>query len=66
MKKLIKILGTAALVATTATTFDVPAERTHPPPLLWPHDLPRKYCRHSCGTTGLVAGGVAGAVVGSQ
>ena len=26
----------------------------------------RKYCRYSSGTTGLVAGGVGGAVVGSK
>lgn len=66
MRTISRIVAAAALAATTATTFAVPAEagvrhrhhyygRTH-----------YRHCRYSSGTTGLVAGGVGGAVVGSK
>ena len=65
MKSMTKLIGAAALAATTAGSFAaVPAEartrhhyygstRTH-----------YKYCRRSSATTGKVVGGVAGALVG--
>ena len=62
-----KGLTAVALAATAATSVTVPAEaatrrhhyysRTH---------YYHKVCRRSPGTTGLVAGGVGGAVVGSK
>lgn len=73
MKSIIKIMSAAALAATSGvpTILATPASahttyyyhthrykgRTH---------YARKYCRYSSGTTGLVAGGVGGAVVGSK
>ena len=66
MKKLIKIIGTAALVATTATTFEVPAEARTRHPYYGRTTYRHKVCRYSRGTTGLVAGGVGGAGGGSQ
>jgi len=65
MRTIARLIVGAALAATTATAFEVPADaRRH-------HYYGRTYyrnkvCRHSSGTTGLVAGGVGGAVVGSQ
>jgi hypothetical protein len=66
MKKLSKIMMATALVTTTATAFDVPAEartrhRYHSSTRYY-----YKYCRHSSAATGKVAGGVAGAVIGSK
>ena len=65
MRSLTKVMTAVALAATTATSFAVPADarvRHH-------HYYGRtyyrhRYCRYSSGTTGLVAGGVTGAVVG--
>ncbi|MGN6850711.1 MAG: glycine zipper 2TM domain-containing protein [Sphingomicrobium sp.] len=63
---LTKILGATVIAATTATSFNVPAEaRTHHRHHYYGRTYYRhKVCRRSSGTTGLVAGGVAGAVVG--
>ena len=56
-----------ALAAITATSSAVPAEaRTHHHHYYGRTAYAQKYCRHSSGTTGLVAGGVAGAVVGQS
>ena len=65
MRKLTKVMTAVALAATAATSIAVPADarvRRH-------HYYGRtyyghRYCRYSSGTTGLVAGGVTGAVVG--
>jgi outer membrane lipoprotein SlyB len=65
MRKLSKILTAAALAATTATSFAIPADARHHRHHYYGRTAYRhKYCRRSSGTTGLVAGGVAGAVVG--
>lgn len=66
MRKISRIIAGAALAATTATSFAVPADartrhRYHSSTRYY-----YKYCRHSSATAGKVAGGVAGAVVGSQ
>ena len=68
MRKVSKIIAAAALAATTATTFSVPAEaRTHHRHHYYGRTYyGHRYCRYSSGTTGLVAGGVGGAVVGSK
>ncbi len=65
MKYVGKLAMAVSLAATTATSFSVPADaatrrhhyysRTH---------YSYKVCRRSSGTTGLVAGGVGGALVG--
>lgn len=67
MRTLLKITSAAALAAVTATTA-VPAD-AHKSPYRHHHYHGKtvyayKSCRHSPGTTGLVAGGVAGAVAG--
>lgn len=67
MKILSKIIMATALVTTTATAFDVPADartRRH-------HYYGRTYyrykvCRRSPATTGTIVGGVGGAVVGHE
>ncbi len=65
MKTLSKLTMATALAAATATAFDVPAEATtrhhHYYGRTYYH---HKVCRYSSGTTGLVAGGVGGAVIG--
>lgn len=67
MRTISRLIAGAALAATTATAFEVPADARHRH-----HYYGRTYyyrhkvCRYSSGTTGLVAGGVGGAVVGSQ
>ncbi len=66
MKTLNKIMMATALVATTATAFDVPAEARTRHHYYGRTTYRHKVCRYSSGTTGLVAGGVGGAVVGSQ
>lgn len=67
MRKISRIIVATALAATTATAFDAPADARH----RRHHYYGRTYyghkvCRYSSGTTGLVAGGVGGAVVGSK
>lgn len=66
MQAIARIIAAATLAATTASTFAVPADarvrHRH-------HYYGRTYyrhCRYSSGTTGLVAGGVGGAVVGNK
>jgi hypothetical protein len=68
MKKFSKVFTALALTATSATSVAIsaPAEARHH---YRHHYYGRtyyhgRYCRYSSGTTGLVAGGVAGAVVG--
>lgn len=66
MNKFSKILTGVALAATTATTVTVPAE-AHKRARKHYHGqtyYAQKYCRHSSGSTGLIAGGAAGAVLG--
>ena len=55
-----------ALAATTATTFEVPADARHRHHYYGRTYYRHKVCRYSSGTTGLVAGGVGGAVLGSR
>ena len=66
MKKLNKIMLATALVATGATTFDVPAEARTRHRYHSNTRYAYKYCRHSSAATGKVVGGVTGAVVGSK
>lgn len=71
MKTAQKLAACAALVATGASAIATPAEaRTH----YRHHYYGRtyygrtpyyRYCRHSSGETGLIAGGVGGALVGN-
>ena len=68
MNKFSKILTGVALAATTATTVTVPAE-AHKRARKHYHGqtyYAQKYCRHSSGSTGLIAGGAAGAVLGHR
>src|SRR3954447_5514893 len=68
MRNLSRMIAAAALAATTATTFSVPADaRTHHRHHYYGRTYyGHRYCRYSSGTTGLGAGGVGGAVVGSK
>jgi len=66
MKKLNRIMMAVALAATTATTFEVPADARHRHHYYGRTYYRHKVCRYSSGTTGLVAGGVGGAVLGSR
>jgi hypothetical protein len=70
MNKLTKVISALALTATSATSVAIstPAQARHH---YRHHYYGRtyyhgRYCRYSRGTTGLVAGGVGGAVVGSK
>lgn len=71
MKNLLKMTIASALVATSGVPVMAPA---YGHSTTYPHHhtyrgrthYARKYCRYSSGTTGLVAGGVGGAVVGSK
>jgi hypothetical protein len=68
MRTLAKITAAAALATMTATSIAVPAE-AHQSPYRHHHYHGKTVysytsCRHSPGTTGLVVGGVAGAVAG--
>ena len=73
MKTIIKIMTAGALAATSGvpTMLATPAS-AHTTTYYHTHrykgrtHYARKYCRYSSGTTGLVAGGVGGAVVGSK
>ena len=65
MKKLTKIITGVALAATTATSVAVPADAAHRRHHYYGRTYyAQKYCRHSNGTTGLIAGGAVGAVAG--
>jgi hypothetical protein len=71
MKKILSVAAAAAMVATTGLPVMAPAQ-AHT--TTYPHHhryhgktyYARKHCRYSNGTTGLIAGGAAGAVVGSK
>ena len=69
MKKLAKITTAIALGASTVTSLAVstPADARHRRHHYYGRTYyGQRYCRYSSGTTGLVAGGVGGAVVGSK
>jgi hypothetical protein len=71
MRKILNITAAAALVATSGVPIMAPADahvssRYHVHHYKGHTHYARKYCRYSRGTTGLVAGGVGGAVVGSK
>lgn len=73
MKKILSITAAAVLVATsgvppmiTASADAHASTRYHTHRYKGKTHYARKYCRRSRGTTGLVAGGVGGAVVGSK
>jgi hypothetical protein len=66
MRTIAKLIAGAALAATTATAFEVPADARHRHHYYGRTTYRHKVCRYSSGTTGLVAGGVGGAVVGSK
>ena len=66
MKTITRIFMATALAATTATAFEVPADARHRHHYYGRTYYRHKVCRYSSGTTGLVAGGVGGAVVGSK
>ena len=65
MRTLSKVMAAAALTATTATSFSIPAEARHHRHHYYGATAYRhKVCRRSPATTGKVVGGVTGAVVG--
>jgi len=64
MKTLTRMMMATAMFATTATSFAVPADARHRHHYYGRTYYGHRYCRYSSGTTGLVAGGVTGAVVG--
>jgi len=69
MRKISMIAASVALVATSAGPAMAPANahassRYHVHHYKGHTHYARKYCRRSAGTTGLVAGGVGGALVG--
>jgi uncharacterized protein YcfJ len=67
MKTLIKIMTAATLVATSGIPIAAPADGATRHHHYYGRTAYRhKVCRRSSGTTGLVAGGVGGAVIGSQ
>src|SRR6476646_8246662 len=66
MRSLSRIIASAALGATAATTLAVPANARHRHHYYGHTTYHGRACRYSSGTTGLVAGGVGGAVVGSK
>ena len=71
MRKILNIAVATALVATSGVPVMAPAEahvssRYHVHHSRGRTHYARKYCRYSSGATGLVAGGVGGAVVGSK
>jgi hypothetical protein len=71
MRKILNIAVATALVATSGVPVMAPAEahvssRYHVHHYRGRTHYARKYCRYSSGATGLVAGGVGGAVVGSK
>src|SRR6476661_6949540 len=66
MRTISRIIAGAALAATTATAFEVPADARTRHHYYGRTYYRHKVCRYSSGTTGLVAGGVGGAVLGSK
>jgi hypothetical protein len=71
MRKISMFLAGFALVGTSAGPVAAPAfghstTRYHTHHYKGKTHYARKYCRYSSGTTGLVAGGVGGAVLGSK
>jgi alanine dehydrogenase len=67
MRRLSKAMTAAALAATTATSLAVPADaatRHHRHHYYGRTAYHYRYCRRSNGGTGLIVGGVAGAVAG--
>ena len=66
MRHFTKIIGAAALAATTATSVAVPADAAtrHRHHYYGRTGYVHKVCRRSSATTGKVVGGVAGALVG--
>ncbi len=64
MRTISRIIIGAALAATTATAFEVPAEARHRHHYYGRTYYSHKVCRRSSATTGTVVGGVAGAVAG--
>jgi len=65
MKKLTKMVTGVALAATAATSIAVPADARHRRHHYYGRTYyAQKYCRHSSGSTGLIAGGAVGAVAG--
>jgi 3D (Asp-Asp-Asp) domain-containing protein len=70
MNSIIKIMTAAAIVATSGVPIAAPAD-AHASRYRHHHYRGKtvyayRACRYSSGTTGLVAGGVGGAVVGSK
>ncbi|MEQ7873198.1 hypothetical protein ABDK56_04230 [Sphingomonas sp. ASV193] len=61
-----KAVSVATLAAVTATSFAGVADARKRHRYYGSSRYHYKYCRHSPATTGAVAGGVGGAVVGSQ
>ncbi|HEX8842653.1 MAG TPA: hypothetical protein VF757_10195 [Sphingomicrobium sp.] len=71
MRNITKIATAFALIATSGVPVMAPADahvssRYHVHHYRGHTHYARKYCRYSSGATGLVAGGVGGAVVGSK
>lgn len=73
MRTFSMIAAAAALVATSSVPAVMTPATAHATSYAHHHTLKsgrthyaRKYCRYSSGTTGLLAGGVGGAVVGRQ
>lgn len=64
MNSFSRIAAAVALAATTATSFSVPAEARHRHHYYGRTYYRHKVCRYSRGSTGLLAGGVVGAVAG--
>ena len=66
MRKLLLAFGAMTMVATTAIVPVTPAQaKKHYKYREWRGKNGKTYCRRSNGTTGLVVGGVAGALVGN-
>ena len=71
MRKILNFAVAGAIVATSGVPVMAPADahvssRYHVHHYRGHTHYARKYCRYSSGATGLVAGGVGGAVVGSK
>jgi uncharacterized protein YcfJ len=64
MRRLTRLTTAAVLAVTTATSISTPADARYRHHYYSRTHYYYKSCRRSSGTTGLVAGGVAGALVG--